>query len=163
VIVVSDTSPLNYLVLIKQEGVLPMLFKEIVTTPEVLEELRVPRTPQIVRAWVETPPQWLAVRAAHSIDPSLQLGKGETSAISLASELQRERSDVTLLIDERDGRAAARLRGLRTAGTLAVISEAARADLLDLPLAIEDLRRTSFHVKPAVLEELLRLYREERP
>lgn len=35
-IVVSDTSPLNYLVLIGHEQVLPLLYERVVTAPAVL-------------------------------------------------------------------------------------------------------------------------------
>lgn len=161
-IVVSDTSPLNYLILIKQEHVLPALFKELVTTPEVLDEMRADGAPDAVRTWASQPPAWLAVRSAQTLDASLELGRGESSAISLAAELQRQRSDVTLLIDERDGREAAKARGLRTAGTLTVLSEAARVGMLDLSPTIAELQRTSFHVKPALLDELLRMDRAHK-
>lgn len=159
-IVVSDTSPLNYLILIKQEHVIPILFKEAVTTPEVIVEMLAPGAPEAVQAWASNPPAWLTVRSARVIDPSLQLGKGESTAISPASEIRQERTDVTILIDERDGREAAKSRGLSVAGTLAVLSEAARAELLDLPSAIASLQKTSFHIKPAILEEVLRLDRD---
>ena len=161
-IVVSDTSPLNYLILVRQEAVLPALFKDLLTTPEVLEEMRSVHAPKAVRSWAENPPAWLLVQSARFIDPSLQLGKGESSAICLAVELQNNRSDVTILIDERDGREAARGRGLRIAGTLTVLSEAARAGLLDLPQVIDDLRATSFYVKPAILDDVLRIDRERK-
>jgi predicted nucleic acid-binding protein len=41
-LVVSDTSPLNYLVLIGQEAILPSLFGRVLTTPAVLRELSHP-------------------------------------------------------------------------------------------------------------------------
>lgn len=149
--------PLNYLILLRQEKLLPLLFTEIVTTPEVLEALCASGAPPAVRAWGLAPPVWLAVRSARWADPARQPGKGESSAISLAVELQKHRPDVTILLDERDGRAAARARGLRTAGTLAVLSEGARRGMIDLPSVLSELGTTSFHVKPAILDEALRL------
>jgi len=45
-IVVSDTSPLNYLVLIGADHVLPALFGQVVAPPAVLAELQRTKTPQ---------------------------------------------------------------------------------------------------------------------
>jgi predicted nucleic acid-binding protein len=159
-IVICDTSPLNYLILIKQEQVIPFLFQEVVTTLEVVDELRAVGAPPAVQTWASNPPPWLRVLSSFPIELSMQLGKGEASAIALASELRKERTDVTVLIDERDGREAAQARGLPTVGTLAVLAEAARSNLLDLPSAIADLEKTSFRIKPEIVEEVLRLHRE---
>ena len=41
-IVVSDTSPLNYLVLIEEVEVLPAIFGRVVVPPAVVEELQAP-------------------------------------------------------------------------------------------------------------------------
>ena len=41
-IVVSDTTPLNYLILIGQQDVLPVLFSRVVAPPAVLAECRMP-------------------------------------------------------------------------------------------------------------------------
>ncbi len=43
-IVVSDTSPLNYLVLIGAIDVLPKLFGEVYAPPAVIQEFQHPRT-----------------------------------------------------------------------------------------------------------------------
>ena len=88
-IVVSDTSPLNYLVLIGHVDVLPTLFDRIVTPPAVIAELLHPSTPQIVHAWAMTPPSWLEIIPPSLIDSSLNLGRGEAEAISVALELEQ--------------------------------------------------------------------------
>lgn len=44
-IVVSDTSPLNYLVLIEADRFLPNLFGQVVAPPAVVAEMRHSRTP----------------------------------------------------------------------------------------------------------------------
>ena len=49
-VVIADTSPLNYLVLIEQAEVLPNLFGAVVIPQSVLEELRHPSAPQAVRS-----------------------------------------------------------------------------------------------------------------
>lgn len=159
-IVVSDTSPLNYLILIKQDTVLPTLFTTVVTTPQVLEELLAAKAPVAVRAWASAPPKWLELREARTLDPTIQLGKGETSAISLALELRDQHPQLRLLIDERAGRDSARSRGLETAGTLTVLAQASRSRLLDLPSAIESLRSTLFHISEALVQAVLQADRE---
>ena len=62
-LIVADTSPLNYLVLIGADPVLPGLYGRILIPPEVLWELRDDAGPQAVRDWAADPPQWLEVRA----------------------------------------------------------------------------------------------------
>jgi predicted nucleic acid-binding protein len=49
-IVVSDTSPLNYLVLIQRAEILPSLFGRIIAPPAVMGELQHPGAPTVVHA-----------------------------------------------------------------------------------------------------------------
>ncbi len=58
-IVVADTSPLNYLVLIGAAGVLEPLYTRVAVPEAVLIELKQPQAPAKVRAWIENPPAWL--------------------------------------------------------------------------------------------------------
>ena len=44
-LVIADTSPINYLVLIEHTALLPTLFGHIIIPPAVAEELRRSRTP----------------------------------------------------------------------------------------------------------------------
>jgi predicted nucleic acid-binding protein len=60
-IVVSDASPLNYLVLIDAVDILPALFGRVLTPPAVWCELHRDRTPEAVRQWASQPPPWLEV------------------------------------------------------------------------------------------------------
>ena len=62
-IVVCDTSPLNYLILVGTEGVLPVLFEQVLAPPAVLLEMRHVKAPERVRRWAVVPPAWLEVRA----------------------------------------------------------------------------------------------------
>ena len=61
-IVVCDVGPLHYLVLIGAEHVLPELFTRVLTPPVVLLEMSRPETPEPVRRWAGSPPQWLEVK-----------------------------------------------------------------------------------------------------
>jgi hypothetical protein len=60
--VVSNTSPLNYLVLIGEIEILPALHHHVVIPVAVSEELHDPATPDAVRGWIENPPGWLEIR-----------------------------------------------------------------------------------------------------
>ena len=51
-IVVADTSPLNYLVLIDEVDLLPALFGEVLIPQAVFQELKHPKTPAKVQQWI---------------------------------------------------------------------------------------------------------------
>ena len=157
-IVVSDTSPLNYLVLIEQVQVLPVLFGRVVVPPAVMAELQHAGAPAVVRAWAAGPPAWLEIQPPVRIDPSLGLGTGETQAISLAQELHAD----AVLIDERRAATIARQAGLFVTGTLGVLEIAAERGLIDLVRAVAGLRQTTFRVSDQVLEGVLQLDADRR-
>jgi predicted nucleic acid-binding protein len=151
-IVVCDTSPLNYLVLIERVEVLPAMFGRVVAPRAVIAELQHPGTPAPVREWAAGPPAWLEVRTPTSVDPGLRLGRGEAEAISLARELRAD----AVLIDERKAFNVARQCGLFVTGTLGVLEIAAEKGLIVLREAIAALRQTSFRVSDEIVEEVLR-------
>lgn len=153
-IVVADTTPINYLILIEQIDVLPKLYGRVVIPQAVCEELLRPRAPAPVRAWMLQPPDWLDVRTPNAIsdDPALaKLDAGERDAILLAEELAADQ----LIVDEILGRREAERRSLPVIGTIGVLREAAELGFLDLRNAFERLRQTSFHISPAILASLL--------
>ena len=130
----SSPTPLNYLILIHQSDLLPRLFDRVLIPPAVLEELQHQETPDVVRRWIAGPPSWLQVQALHSVlDPALGfLDAGEREAITLAEELQADQ----LLLDDADARREAARRNLPFIGTLGVLREAARRDLVDLRVVL---------------------------
>ncbi len=85
-IVVSDTSPLNYLVLIEAEDLLPKLFGRVVIPNAVFEELQAAGASVKVRKWASNFPEWIEVKQTSlSADASLDiLDSGEREAIMLA-------------------------------------------------------------------------------
>ena len=135
-IVVSDTSPLNDLILVRLHRRAATTVGEVYAPSSVVIELGHPRSPEPVRTWAASPPEWLNLKEPAAIDSTLNLDPDETAAIALAEELKADR----LLIDERDGRDVAKQRGLSVVGTLNVLNEAAELDLIDLPKVIEQLR-----------------------
>jgi predicted nucleic acid-binding protein len=150
-IVISDTSPLNYLILIESTHVLPALFQHVYVPERVAIELQSADAPELVRNWISLPPAWLISRAPVKIDPTLRLDPGETDAISLAQEFRADH----LLIDEWAGRAAAQLRGLHVIGTLGVLVQAAEENLVDLKTAFSKLAKTTFRADQKLLDQLL--------
>ena len=152
-IVVADTSPINYLVLIKEIEILPRLYGKVVIPQTVREELLHPVAAEIVRTWTAQAPAWLEIRTpAKSPDPSLaRLDAGERDAIMLAAELHADQ----LIVDDREGRRLAEERGITVIGTLGVLKEAATMGLLDLRDCVARLQTTTFYVAPEVLRNLL--------
>jgi predicted nucleic acid-binding protein len=151
VIVVTDTSPLNYLVLVESVDVLPRLFSDVYTAPEVLRELRHERAHAAVQAWASSPPGWLRVLAPSTrLADTARLDPGEADAISLAKQLT-----AAVLIDERKGRRVAERLGLVTVGTLAVIELAAERKLLELRPVLDALQRTSCRIPEGFVEAAL--------
>jgi predicted nucleic acid-binding protein len=91
VIVVSDTSPLNYLVLINAIDVLPKLFHELHIPPAIVDELQRSRAPESVKSWARSLPAWLRVGIpSTTVLTSVRLDPGEAQAIALAKELHAE-------------------------------------------------------------------------
>lgn len=152
ILVVADTSPLNYLVQIGCEELLPGLYDRILVPRAVIEELTHASTPAAVRDWLASEPKWLEIREIqepHS--PALAgLGAGEAEAIQLA---QQEHADL-LLMDERKGASLAQRQGLEVTGTLGVLLQAARRRLVVLDDALVRLQATDFRYTPRLLEQV---------
>lgn len=147
-VVVADTTPLNYLVLIEQVEVLHRLFGEVMIPEAVLTELRHPKAPADVSAWLQSLPNWLRVVKVGQVDDTIQLGHGENEAISLAIEKQVS----IVLMDERRGRAAAEARGLLPIGTLNILDLADERGLLDGVTSLNELKRTTFRADQELLD-----------
>jgi len=148
VIVVSDTSPLAYLVEIGVAECLPHLFGSVVVPPTVIAELNHPSCP--AAAWVRQLPEWVHVVAPQNIPMGLDLDRGEREAIAVAIEIGAER----LLIDELRGRETAKLLGLKVAGTLAIVVAGAERGLFDGIAALDRLELTNFYAADELLETI---------
>jgi predicted nucleic acid-binding protein len=86
-IVISDTSPINYLLQIGLIGLLHDLFRTVIIPHAVCAELQHPGAPQVVSDWVMNLPDWVEVQTVSVPDLSLELGAGEQEAITLALSL----------------------------------------------------------------------------
>ena len=153
-IVVADTSPLNYLVLIGEVHLLPMLFKKLLVPEAAYAELQHPATPLTVRRWLSNMPVWLEVCTVGPVTlPALSaLDPGEREAIQLALD----RNIHVVLIDESKGRHVAEALNLEVRGTLGILARAAKLGRIDLRHALHKLEQTNFRMSPAVRAELLR-------
>ncbi len=155
-IVVSDTSPINYLVLIGLQDLLHNLFGRVLIPEAVRRELQAEGTPEPVRQFVAAAPDWIEVRPAPEIPATLaHLDSGEREAIALALSARAD----FVLIDERIGRQAAEDHGLRVYGTLGVFLIAAERNLVRRDEAFDRLQKTNFRVSPRLLQNA----RERKP
>ena len=154
IVVVADTSPLNYLIQIDSDHVLPVLYERVLVPSAVVGELKHPRSVPAVRAWLTRMPSWLEVReVTETTETTLtRLDPGERQAIQLAKQ---EHADL-LLMDEKLGVRIAREQGLAVSGTLSVLVQAAYRKLIDIEQALRDLQATDFRCSPSVLEEARR-------
>jgi len=151
--VVSDTSPLNYLILTHCAELLKALFGKIAIPGAVVKELQSEDAPVEVREWLADKPDWIEVHELEIPENYLPgLGRGEREAIYLARELGAN----ALLLDESKGRLAARRLNIRVFGTLGILDAAALRRLVDLPATLEKLKQTNFRATPDLLDSLLK-------
>jgi predicted nucleic acid-binding protein len=150
-IVVSDASPINYLLAIGQLEVLPKLFGTIIIPSSVMSELEAAEAPAANLRWLANLPAGFQTRSATRLDPSLDLDAGEREAICLAEEL----AAAAVLMDEKKGRAMARQRGLAVIGTVSILEKAASLQLLELETALAALQQTTFYGSEALMLAVL--------
>ncbi len=151
-VVVSDSTPLHYLILIGRDSILQQLYGEIIVPPAVLQELSHPSAPQGISAWAKSPPPWLTVQVPQSIPPDFDdLDFGERQALALAKEIHAE----LILLDDKVARRRAEQESLKVKGTLGVVSDAAKAGLLNFRETVELLQRTSMHIDPKLVQSII--------
>ncbi|MBI5684233.1 MAG: DUF3368 domain-containing protein [Verrucomicrobia bacterium] len=150
-VVVSDTSPLHYLILCGSEEVLPRLFARVFIPPAVLRELQHAGAPPAVSSWAAALPAWVTVQAPQSLDVSLAVDPGESEAICLAREIKAD----AILMDDRAGRAAATHCGLRVIGTLGLLEQAAARGFLDFAEVMKKLGNTNVRLDPGLVKAAL--------
>ena len=150
---VSDTSPISYLLMIGEAEILPILYQRLLIPEAVATELKNPDAPPVVRGWMAMPPAWLEI---HPVTPRIprdlrHLHAGEREAILLAEDLLADQ----VILDDWEAREAAVKRGLAVTGLVGILDQAARRSLIDLVSVVQRLRKTSFHVAPSLLKDLL--------
>ena len=154
--VVSNTSPICYLILIGEIGLLHELYGQVEIPEFVASEFAKSETPESVRAWIANPPEWLC-RHHDPPRPALfpsGIHLGEWLAVSLSEELKAS----LLIMDDLSGRDFAEERGINTVGTIGVLLAAGDRGLTDARGAVQKLFATTFFISEelqAMLERRL--------
>ncbi len=163
---VSNTSPLFNLASIDHLPLLREQFGQVFIPKAVLAELQPIRDQP---AWVAIQQgieeNWISPRTAQD-DRAVQalkldIDSGEAEAIVLALELGLS----TVLIDEREGRAAAVRLGLAPTGVLGVLLKAKQEGrILSVQQAIIALQEEArFRIHPTLFQKIVALAGEEEP
>lgn len=158
-IIVSDTSPICYLILVGQIDVLSRLYGQVVISQAVRDELANVRSPASVQQWIAQPPDWLKIQSVR-LQPDAELevlDLGEQSAILLVEQLGTD----LLVVDEMVGRRIARSRGLRVIGTLGILEEAGRLGWINLSIVLEQLRQTTFRASDSLIQQMSERYHSQ--
>ena len=160
-IIVSDTTPLRYLIEIEKANVLESLFGKLIIPQAVFSDLQRPKTPQPVKDWIVNHHAWLEIRQADLslYTPQKRIGDGEREAFALALELQAD----AVLVDDKGAIVEAKRLSLVTIRTFDILERAAKANLLDLPETIDRIKLTSFRLPPVkIIDEILERDRQRK-
>jgi len=161
VIVVADTSVLINLCRVKQDGLLQLLFREVVIPPEVASEFArlVSNHPRFAGL---TLPDGIRQQAPSSLLPQVGAASGidlgEAAALSLAVEIQAD----AVLLDERRGHEIALQLGLRVMGIIGILIEAKAKGLLPSVRPVLDAlqRDAGFWISEPLRQQICRLANE---
>jgi predicted nucleic acid-binding protein len=150
ILVVADTSPIHYLILIDAIDVLPRLYDRLVLPEAVYAELSHPRAPKPVQGWIHNLPFWAEVKLPASVTPVDKLDRGELEAIALATEMNA----ASLLLDEWEARQEAIRLRLPVTGTIGILEKDAERGLLNLSEAVGRLLQTNFRISADLVSEI---------
>jgi predicted nucleic acid-binding protein len=150
-IVVSNTSPLRYLIAVGRPELIQNLFGHVQIPRAVEMELTHPSAPAVVRHWMAQRPTWIEVRDL-AAPPELallgHLDAGEAEAIQLTIDLKAG----ALIMDERSGREMAAARHIRVIGILGILLESYRRGTVRAPIDIvSQLQAQGFRVSRRLL------------
>ncbi len=159
-VVVSDTSPLRYLIAAGQADLVGKLFGTVLIPRAVEREILDPHSPSSVQQWMAQRPAWLQIRDVQSrpdVGLTEQLDPGEADAIHLAVELRAE----VLIMDERRGRQIAAARGITVIGAFGILRESYRRGFIGDPVAVAaQLRSEGFRASRALMRRFEEQIRE---
>jgi predicted nucleic acid-binding protein len=153
-IVVSDTSPVTYLIQAGHLSLLRELFSEGIIPTEIFRELQAAPV-NFPSLTVEMDEGWIQVQSPSEQLPftlSKDLDAGEAEAIALALEMGAD----LVLMDEHHGTLIARKLNLRVFGLLAVLVEAKQKGLITTAKPLLDkLIQSGFRVSPNLYKQIL--------
>ncbi|RME58993.1 DUF3368 domain-containing protein [Candidatus Parcubacteria bacterium] len=153
---VSNTSPLLYLYRIGKIELLPRLFEEVLTVPAVVEELKRGKEKGYDVPLAEGY-EWLQVVSPRQVPSewlASDLGKGELETMALALE-HREK---VVILDDALARRIAKAAGLEVWGTLRVLLEAKKREMIPkMSVVVEELRESGMWISEDVRQRIMRL------
>ena len=156
--VVSNTSPLLNLAIIGQLHLLFQQFDKVVIPTAVHRELQLetnlPGTYPLQQAIIDGYLQVSEVKNIHLVQVlQIDLDKGEAEAIALALENNTKR----ILLDETDGRLAAKLLNLQPTGVLGILLRAKKSGKIsDIEPLINKLRNDAgFFIAAQLYDQIL--------
>jgi predicted nucleic acid-binding protein len=155
-IVISDTSPICYLVLIDGIDLLQKLYGRVIIPQAAYEELTAFESPAKVQSWIAQHPRWIEVQSVVG-EPNVELSQldaGECAAIALAEQMRAN----LVILDERAARKVAMGRGLKVIGLLGILGASADRGLVNFTMMIDRLRQTNFWASPQLIKLLLDRY-----
>jgi predicted nucleic acid-binding protein len=151
-IIISDTSPLCYLILINCIDTLPKLYGQVIIPEIVYQELMAEGSPEIVKNWCKNIPEWLIIKTINNIS-DLELDKldpGERAAIILAQQIKAD----LIILDEKFARKIAKQRGLNIIGLLGILYDACSLNFIE-QTKFKELQETNFFVSPKLIQNIL--------
>jgi predicted nucleic acid-binding protein len=154
-IVVSDTSPIHYLLLINQVELLPKFYGRVIIPGVVRDEMLAAGAPTILQQWIQQDLDWLDVCVDELLtNPDLmRLDPGERAAIQLALQIQAD----LLIVDDKPARQAATALDIQITGLLGILNEAAMLGELDLSMTLNRLlNETNFRASASLIQALLK-------
>lgn len=150
---------LHYLILVEREFILPKLYSKIIVPSGVLEELGHASAPVKISDWATHPPSWIEVSVPKAIPDRYDvLDFGERQALALAFEINAE----MVLLDDKLARRFAQRESMRVKGTLGIVADAARRNLVNFVETVELLQRTSMHLDQVLVQKIIEEYRHSR-
>ena len=153
-IVVTDTSVILHLCMLGLEELLPRFFGAVLAPPEVRREFEHLVTRDSRFSGLAFPPFIEVIAPSHipAVLTGLRLDPGELAALALAVE----HGNAAVLIDEKDGRAAARALGLTLFGLLGILAKGREQNLIgSLAPLFDRLQQARFWIHPVLRERIL--------
>lgn len=158
-LIVADAGPLHYVILLDQTQLLEIIFDQVWVPQAVRQELLHVHAPAKVRAWITSPPPWLAFAEVSNPVPIEGVDAGESEAIQLALQM----GITAVLMDDYPGRRVASKLGLAPMGTIGLLERGAERGLVTLSAAFDQLRQTNFRISPELMDAALQRDRDRRP
>ncbi|RMD61866.1 DUF3368 domain-containing protein [Candidatus Parcubacteria bacterium] len=153
---ISNTSPLLYLYRIGKIDLLPRLFDEVFTVPAVVDELQQGKAKGYDVPVIERY-EWLQVMSPQQVPSEWlvrDLGRGELETMALALE----QPEKVIILDDALPRQIARAAGLEVWGTLRVLLEAKKREMIpQMSAVVDELKQSGMWISDDVRQRILKL------